>query len=40
MTHSLATDRASLETLIMSGVLFYAEDESGVFVSAISAAHA
>lgn len=38
MTHSLATDRASLETLIMSGVLFYAEDESGVFVSAISAA--
>ena len=35
MTHSRADDRASIQTLIMLGVLFYAEDVSGVFKSVI-----
>lgn len=36
MTHTLAADRASVQTLIMSGVTFYAEDASGVFKSKIT----
>ena len=35
MTHALAADRASIQTLIMSGVVFYPEDASGVFKSKI-----
>ena len=35
MTHSRADDRASIQTLIMMGVLFYPEDASGVFKSVI-----
>lgn len=35
MTHDLAADRASIQTLILSGVLFYPEDASGIVVSAI-----
>lgn len=35
MTHSRADDRASIQTLIMLGVLFYVEDISGVFKSVI-----
>lgn len=37
MTHSRADDRASINTLIMSGVLFYTEDAAGVIKSAINA---
>lgn len=37
MTHSRADDRASINTLIMSGVLFYTEDAAGVIKSAITA---
>lgn len=37
MTHSRADDRASIQTLIMLGVVFYAEDESGIFKSQINA---
>lgn len=37
MTHSRADDRASINTLIMSGVLFYAEDAAGVVKSTIAA---
>lgn len=36
MTHSRADDRASIQTLIMSGVLFYTEDASGVVKSTIT----
>lgn len=36
MTHSLATDRASLETLIFAGVVFYAEDLAGIYKSEIT----
>lgn len=35
MTHSRADDRASIQTLIMMGVMFYPEDASGVFDSKI-----
>ena len=35
MTHSRADDRASINTLIMSGVLFYTEDAAGVIKSTI-----
>lgn len=38
MTHSRADDRASINTLIMSGVLFYTEDASGVIKSQIKPA--
>ena len=37
MTHSRADDRASINTLIMSGVLFYTEDAAGVIKSTITA---
>lgn len=37
MTHSRADDRASIQTLIMAGVLFYPEDASGVIKSQINA---
>lgn len=37
MTHSRADDRASINTLIMSGVLFYTEDAAGVIKSEIKA---
>lgn len=36
MTHTVAADRASIQTLALSGVIFYPEDESGVFKSAIN----
>ena len=36
MTHSRADDRASVNTLILSGVLFYAEDQAGVYHASIS----
>jgi len=36
MTHTPETSTASLETLIMSGVRFYAEDASGVFKGSIT----
>lgn len=36
MTHTLAADRASIQTLILTGVLFYPEDASGIFKSAIA----
>lgn len=36
MTHSRADDRASVNTLILSGVLFYAEDQTGVYHASIS----
>lgn len=36
MTHTLASSRASVETLIMSGVKFYAEDAAGIFKSTIA----
>lgn len=36
MCHTIAADRASINTLIMSGVLFYAEDQGGIFKSAIA----
>lgn len=35
MNHSLANDRASVQSLILSGVKFYVEDASGVISSAI-----
>ena len=38
MTHSRADDRASIQTLIMAGVLFYAEDASGVIEATITPA--
>lgn len=38
MTHSRADDRASIQTLVMAGVLFYAEDASGVIEATISPA--
>ena len=37
MTHSRSDDRASINTLVMSGVMFYAEDAAGIVKSAISA---
>lgn len=37
MTHSRADDRASIQTLIMAGVLFYTEDAAGVIKSDIKA---
>ena len=37
MTHSRADDRASIQTLIMAGVLFYPEDAAGIIKSTISA---
>lgn len=37
ITHNRATDRASIETLLMYGVKFYTEDASGVIVSEIVA---
>lgn len=37
MTHSRADDRASIQTLIMAGVLFYTEDAAGVIKSEIKA---
>jgi hypothetical protein len=36
MTHSRADDRASVNTLILSGVLFYVEDQTGVYHASIS----
>lgn len=36
ITHSRADDRASINTLLMSGVCFYAEDMAGVIKSTIS----
>lgn len=36
MTHSRADDRASIQTLVMSGVLFYVEDAAGVIKSTIT----
>lgn len=36
MCHTIAADRASINTLIMSGVLFYAENADGIFKSAIA----
>ena len=36
MTHSRADDRASVNTLILSGVLFYTEDQAGVYHASIS----
>ena len=36
MTHSRADDRASIQTLIAMGVLFFPEDASGVIVSEIA----
>lgn len=38
MTHSRADDRASIQTLVMSGVVFYTEDAAGVVKSTIQAA--
>lgn len=38
MTHSRADDRASIQTLVMAGVLFYAEDASGVIEATITPA--
>ena len=38
MTHSRADDRASIQTLVMAGVLFYAEDASGVIEATIEPA--
>lgn len=38
MTHSRADDRASIQTLIMTGVVFYPEDASGVIASKIAGA--
>lgn len=35
MTHYLDADRASVDTLLMSGCVFYAEDASGIFKAAI-----
>ena len=37
MCHTIAADRASMQTLILTGVLFYPEDASGVFASEITA---
>lgn len=37
MTHSRADDRASIQTLIMTGVVFYPEDATGIVKSAINA---
>ena len=37
MTHSRADDRASIQTLIMTGVVFYTEDATGIVKSAINA---
>ena len=36
MVHTLASDCLSLETVLVHGVTFYAEDESGIFVSEIT----
>lgn len=36
MVHNIASDRASVDTLMMSGVVFYAEDLSGVIVGSIA----
>lgn len=36
MTHSRADDRASIQTLVMSGVVFYTEDAAGVIKSDIN----
>lgn len=38
MTHSRVDDRASIQTLLMSGVMFYPEDASGIIESDIAAA--
>lgn len=38
MKHSLADDRLSVQTLVMTGVLFYTEDAAGVVKSEISPA--
>ena len=38
MTHSLAADRFSIQTLIASGVNFYPEDATGIFKATIEAA--
>lgn len=37
MTHSRADDRASIQTLVMAGVLFYPEDAAGIIKSTITA---
>lgn len=37
MTHGVNTNNASVDTLIMTGVKFYAEDVSGIFKSAFGA---
>lgn len=37
MTHSRADDRASIQTLIMTGVVFYPEDATGIVKSEINA---
>lgn len=33
MSHNVASDRASIDTLVLSGVQFYPEDEAGIFVN-------
>ena len=38
MTHYVKGDNASINTLIMSGVVFYPEDATGVVKATISAA--
>lgn len=38
MTHAAKTDNATVETLILEGVKFYAEDVDGVFVTSITSA--
>lgn len=36
MTHSRADDRASIQTLVMTGIVFYTEDAAGVIKSTIT----
>lgn len=38
MKHYLADDKACVDTLIMSGVLFYAEDASGIYKASLATA--
>lgn len=38
MTHYVKGDNASIDTLVMSGVVFYPEDATGVVKAAIAVA--
>lgn len=40
MCHNIASDRASIDTLVLSGVLFYPEEVDGIFKGAITPAGA